>query len=137
MLGNESDLVFKQECYEIDGACFEVYKGMGSGFLEAVYQECLGIEFQRRGIPFAPTPELRRSYGGILLSQKYLPDYLCYERIIVELKAVTALANEHLAQAINYLRATNLQLAILVNFGHHPKLEYERFVLTRRTDSEE
>ncbi|MDZ4778796.1 MAG: GxxExxY protein [Planctomycetia bacterium] len=136
MAEGNSELIFKQECFEIVGACFDVYKGMGSGFLEAVYQECLGIEFANRRIPFVPTPELRLSYPGRLLNQTYFPDFLCYEQIIVELKAVTGLANEHRAQAINYLRATNLQLAILVNFGHQPKLEYERLVLTKKSDSQ-
>lgn len=127
---NATELLFKEEGYQIMGACFEVYKGMGHGFLEAVYQECLCIEFARRNIPFRAMPDLRLAYQGNLLKQVYVPDFVCFDRIIVELKAVTILASEHRAQVINYLRATKLQLGYLVNFGHHPKLEYERLILS-------
>lgn len=129
---NEDELVFKEESYQIMGACFEVYKGMGHGFLEAVYQECLCIEFKRRKIPFTPSPELRLSYQGELLRQTYIPDFVCFEKIIIEVKSVGKLASEHRAQLINYLRATRLQLGYLVNFGHHPKVEYERLVLSSK-----
>jgi GxxExxY protein len=126
----EEELLFKEESYRIMGACFAVYKGMGHGFLEAVYQECLSLEFAKREIPFTAQPELRLTYDGRQISQSYYPDFLCFEKIIVEVKAVGKLAKEHHAQLINYLRATKLQLGYLINFGHHPLLEYERLVLT-------
>jgi GxxExxY protein len=121
------EIVFKEESYRIMGACFEVYKEKGNGFLEAVYQECLAIEFTDQGIPFAEHPKLRLGYKGRDLRQTYEPDFLCFDRIVVELKAVKVLADEHRAQVINYLKATGMQLGILVNFGHYPKVEHERF----------
>jgi len=123
-----TQIVFKEESYKIMGACFEVYKEKGNGFLEAVYQECLCIEFTERGIPFAEIPRLRLDYKGQELKQTYEPDYHCFREIIVEIKAVKQLADEHRAQVINYLKATGKQLGLLVNFGHYPKTEHERFV---------
>ena len=122
------ELICKEESYRIMGACFEVQKDKGHGFLEAVYQECLGIEFGLQGIPFAPLRPLPLSYKGRSLKQRYTADFICYEKIIIELKAVSALADEHRAQMLNYLNATRYRLGLLVNFGHHPKLEYERIV---------
>ena len=124
----ETVILFKEESYRIIGACFEVYKEKGNGFLEAVYQECLAMEFAGQGIPFAEHPKLRLSYKGQPLSQTYEPDFLCFERIIVELKAVKTLVDEHWAQVINYLKATEKELGLLVNFGHYPKIEHERFI---------
>jgi GxxExxY protein len=122
------DIVFKEESYKIVGACFEVYKENGSGFLEVVYQECLSIEFRRQGIPFLAKPRIELHYKGQKLQQEYEPDFLCFDKIIVEIKAVKQLADEHRAQIINYLKATDKQLGLLVNFGHYPKLEHERYV---------
>src|SRR4029079_17396551 len=96
------DLVYKDECYAIVGACFEVYKDKGCGFHEPVYQECLAIEFQHCRIPAIAMPGLTMEYRGRVLTQTYVPDFVCYERIIVELKAVTALIDEHRAQVLNY-----------------------------------
>ena len=126
-----SDLIFKDECYSIVGACFEVYKDKGCGFHEPVYQECLSIEFEHCRIPAIPLPALSLEYRGRILQQKYFPDFVCYEKVIVELKAVTALNEEHRAQVLNYLKASNFQLGLLVNFGHYPKLQYERIARTR------
>jgi len=125
---NESDLVYRDESFEIMGACFAVYKTMGCGFLEAVYQECLEIEMTRRGIPFQARYRLALSYGEIPLVQFYEADIVCYDKIILELKAAVKLVPEHRAQTLNYLKATGMNLGILLNFGHHPLLEYERFV---------
>ena len=124
-----SNIVYKLESYEIMGACFEVYKEKGSGFVESVYQECLEIEFIERKIPCIIQPELSLVYKGRPLKGKFKADFICYEKIVLELKAVTALADEHRAQVHNYLRAINMRLGLLVNFGHYPKLEYERIVL--------
>ena len=123
-----ANILFREESYAITGACFEVYKQKGCGFLEGVYQECLGIEFTEKKIPFAEKPRLRLEYKGHTLKQEYEPDFICYDKILVEIKSVKTLANEHRAQVINYLKSTNLSLGLLVNFGHHPKIEYERFV---------
>jgi GxxExxY protein len=120
------DLIFKDECYAIVGACFAVYKDKGCGFHEPVYQECLTIEFEQCGIPAIALPALSLEYRGRILQQKYLPDFVCYEKIIVELKAVRELTDEHRAQLLNYLKAGNFELGLLVNFGHYPKLQYER-----------
>ena len=122
------EIVFKEESYKIIGACFEVYKEKGNGFLEAVDEECLSMEFSEQSIPFGEKPKLRLHYKGRDLKQTYEPDFLCFERIIVEIKAVKRLADEHRAQVINYLKATDTQLGLLVNFGHYPKIEHERFV---------
>jgi GxxExxY protein len=122
------DIVYKEESYRIMGACFEVYKEKGCGFLEAVYQECLEIEFGLQGIPFVPQAELRLSYKGRPLKQRYQPDFICFEKIILEIKALSQVADEHRAQVHNYLKATGYTLGLLVNFGHYPKLQYERIV---------
>lgn len=122
-------LKYEEESYRIRGAVFEVYRVMGCGFLEAVYQECLEKELRMAGIPFVALMELQLHYKGERLSQIYKPDLICFGKIIVELKAVKELSGEHRAQVHNYLRATGLELGLLVNFGHFPKVEIERFVL--------
>lgn len=122
-------IVYKQESYDIIGACYEVYKEMGSGYLEAVYQECLGIELNKKAIPFTEQPLLTLQYKDVTLKQTYKPDFICYNKIIVEIKAVKELSKEAHMQVFNYLHATKLKLGFLVNFGHFPKLEYKRIVL--------
>ncbi len=123
------EIVFKEESYQIMGACFEVYKEMGCGFLEAVYQECLEMEFASLGIPFVPKAQLVLRYKDKLLKQKYEPDFICFDKIIVELKAALEVDDVHRAQVYNYLKATGKKLGLLVNFGHHPKVQYERIVV--------
>jgi GxxExxY protein len=120
-------ILFKEEVYAIQGAVFEVYREMGCGFLEAVYQECLEKELRLRGIPFVAQQELKLSYKGEALEQTYKPDIICYGQIILELKAVKAIAPEHQAQILNYLKATGHRLGLIINFGHHPKVEIARF----------
>ena len=122
-------LVFEEETYAIRGALFEVYKTLGNGFLEAVYQECLMKEFIRGKIEFESQPTIRLYYKHELLEQLYKPDFICYGKIIVELKAVSELLKEHRAQLYNYLKATGFRLGLLANFGHHPNIEIERVVL--------
>ena len=124
-----SKIVFKEESFEIIGACFNVYKAMGCGFLESVYQECLEVEFDYQKIPFKSQQEISLFYRDKKLNQTYKPDFLCYDKIIVEIKAVSIIVDNHRAQIQNYLNASKLKLGILINFGHYPKLEYERFVL--------
>lgn len=122
-------LIYEEESYKILGACFEVYKEVGCGFLEDVYQECLDIEFRMQGVPHIPKPKLELAYKGIKLEQWYEPDFVCYGKIVVELKAVSKLTDVFRAQLQNYLHATGMKLGFLANFAHHPKLEYERIVL--------
>ena len=122
------ELIYKEESYRIIGACFEVYKEMGCGFLEAVYQECLEMELARQGIPFRPQVELGLRYKGTPLKQVYIPDFICFDGIILEIKAVSELSDVHRAQLHNYLKATSYRLGLLVNFGHYPKVDYERIV---------
>lgn len=124
-----SKLILEKETYDILGACFEVYRDKGCGFLEAVYQECLEIEFDLRGLPAKSHVPLALSYKGHALKKKYEADFICYEKVLVELKAVSKLADEHRAQIQNYLNGTGLKVGLLVNFGHFPKVEHERFVL--------
>ncbi len=123
-------IIYPEESYAIVGACFDVYKEMGCRFLEPVYQECTEMELTYRIIPFQSQCEFTMKYRDRELRQRFRLDLVCYEKIILELKAVSNLVDEHRAQLINYLNATKLELGILVNFGHYPKLEYERFILT-------
>ena len=128
----KEDFPLKEEGYAILGAVFAVYGEMGCGFLEAVYQECLERELRERQIPFTPQPVLSIAYKGQSLRQTYQPDLICFDKIVLELKAVTGLAPEHRAQLHNYLKATGLPVGYLVNFGHYPKVEFERVVRTSR-----
>ena len=122
------DLIYADEVYAIQGAIYEVYKNVGTGFLESVYQECLEMELGQRGIPFVAQKEIDISYKGVTLAQKYRADIVSYERTILELKAVTKLFPEHHAQLYNYLRATNMHLGLLVNFCNYPGVDIKRIV---------
>ena len=123
-----TELIYKEESYATIGACFGVYKDKGCGFLEPVYHECLEIEFESQSIPFLSKPPQTLQYRGRTLIQTFSPDFLCYEKIILEIKAVSSLVDEHRAQVLNYLSATDCKLGLLVNFGHYPRLEYERLL---------
>jgi GxxExxY protein len=123
-----SELLLKDECYQVMGACFEVYKEKGCGFVEPVYQECLEFEFELKNLPAVAQKQLPLEYKGRRLKQIYIPDFICFDQIILEIKAVTKLCNEHRAQVHNYLKATGYRLGLLVNFGHYPKVEWERIV---------
>src|SRR5262245_19912122 len=123
------NLLYAEETYAIRGAVFEVYREMGWGFLEPVYQECLQNEFKRRNVPCVPQQELRLTYKGDFLVQTYKPDFVCYEKIVLELKAVREIAPEHEAQLLNYLKATGLKLGLLVNFASQPEVEIIRRIL--------
>ncbi len=122
-------LINEDETYRLLGACFEVYRDKGCGFLEAVFQECLEIEFQLREIPAKALVQLALNYKGHPLKQRYVADFVCFGKVIVEIKAVSKLVDEHRAQVQNYLHSTGLRVGLLVNFGHFPKIEHERFVL--------
>ncbi len=125
----DKNLLFGEECYAIQGAVFEVYREMGCGFLESVYQECLEREFRRKDISFVAQQSLELFYKGDRLAQVYKPDFVCYGKIIVELKAVKAIGREHEAQVFNYLKASGFRLGLLVNFGHYPKATVKRIIL--------
>ncbi|MFN0139037.1 MAG: GxxExxY protein [Pyrinomonadaceae bacterium] len=124
-----SSIIFREESYKIIGACFEVYKSKGCGFTEAVYQECLALEFGLQHIPFVAQPKLELDYKGTKLEQYFKADFVCYGSIVVELKALPKITDICRAQILNYLHARKFRLGIIVNFGHHPRLEYERIVL--------
>ena len=122
------DYLYTDETYKIRGAIFEVYKEMGCGFLESVYQECMEIELKQRGIPFFAQYEVSLSYKEQKLKQKYIPDFLCFDNIVVEIKAVKELTNKHQAQVINYLKATGIEIGLLVNFGNYSNVEIKRLI---------
>ena len=119
------ELIYKYESYEIIGACMDAHAQLGCGFLEPVYQEAAAIEFSLRKIPFIKEQELKIKYKDILLNKTYIADFVCYDKIIVEIKAVDALTTQHEAQVINYLKATNFKLGLLINFGEE-HLTYKR-----------
>ena len=120
-------IIYKEESYKIQGAIFDVYREMGAGFLEPVYQECLEKELILQQIPFVAQPQLTLRYKGQQLEQTYKPDFICYDKIIVEIKAVSEIAPAHAAQILNYLKATGLKLGLLVNFGSYPKATVKRY----------
>jgi GxxExxY protein len=125
-----SPLLLKDEVYAIVGAAMEVYNTLGPGFLESVYQEALELEFMERGIPFAAQRELNICYKQYRLQKLYIADFLVFDKIIVEIKALDRLTSREEAQLINYLKATRLEVGILINFGSIGKLEWKRMVLT-------
>ena len=125
---DKTAVICKEESYAIVGACMTVYKDKGCGFLEPVYHECLSIELELRGIPFVSKPLHTLQYRARTLLQTFAPDFLCYDKIILEIKAVSGLVDEHRAQVLNYLSATGCELALLVNFRHYPRVEYERLL---------
>ena len=120
--------LFEQETYKIIGACMAVHRELGNGFLESVYQEALSIEFLESAIPFEKEKRLQIAYRDILLTKCYYADFVCFDKIIIELKAVESLMDQHKAQVLNYLKATGFRLGLLINFGA-PSLQYKRVIL--------
>jgi GxxExxY protein len=114
--------------YAIIGSAMEVHRTLGLGFLEAVYHEALQIELELQHIPYASEVALPITYKNVKLKTTYRADFICYESIIVEIKALKNLTGTEESQLINYLKATNLELGLLINFGH-TSLEYKRYVL--------
>ena len=123
-----TELILKEEVFAIVGAAIEVHRELGPGFLEAVYQEAVEMELRERGIPFEAQKPLRITYKGKTLNKEYVADLVCYNKIIVELKALDRLSGNEEAQILNYLKATGLRVGVLINFGSHGKLEWKRFV---------
>ncbi|MCK4545464.1 GxxExxY protein [candidate division WOR-3 bacterium] len=126
-----SKLLFEEETYKVIGACMEVHKILGNGFLEPVYQEVLAKEFGLQGIPFEREKRITISYKGDILNKQYLADFVCFDKIIVELKALSALSSEHESQLLNYLKATGCKVGLLVNFGEK-SFKYKRMILTKK-----
>ena len=127
-MDRSTELLYREESYFIRGAVYEVYREMGAGFLEAVYQECLEREMRIKQIPFVSQPTLQLFYKREQLIATYRPDLICYDKIIIELKAVSEITDAHRAQLHNYLKATGFRLGFIVNFGHYPKVAIERIV---------
>ena len=127
----DDNLIYRDEVYRIVGAAMNVSNILGSGFLEAVYQEALEIEFQDNGIPFESQKRIRISYKGRILEKDYIADFVCFDNIIVEIKAIKQITGIEQAQLINYLKATGLPLGLLMNFGT-PKLEWGRYANTKK-----
>ncbi|MBZ0068292.1 MAG: GxxExxY protein [Thiobacillus sp.] len=122
------ELVFRDEVYAVVGAAIEVHRELGAGFLEAVYQETMERELAYRNIPFSPQCEFVINYKGQPLGKRYVCDLLCFEGILVEIKAMDKLTGREEAQLINYLKAAGLPVGLLINFGSHGKLEWRRLV---------
>lgn len=124
-------LLHKNESFAIIGAAMEVHRTLGCGFVEPVYQEALAIEMTKRNIPFEREKELNINYKGNRLSKTFRADFICYDKIILELKAVSDFTDEHYAQIYSYLKASNMDLGILINFGK-ASLEYERIPASQK-----
>jgi GxxExxY protein len=122
-------LLYEKETYEIRKAIFEVYKAMGIGFLEAVYHECLQIEFDRLKIPYTYEERLKIKYKNIELKHKYYADFICYNKILLEIKSKNILVEKDESQLLNYMYATGIKVGLLVNFGSYPEAEIKRMVL--------
>lgn len=121
------DYPFKDECYKIFGACMEVSNELGSGFLEAVYQEALCYEFSDQDIQFESQKLMNIAYKGRPLKKKYIADFICFGEIILEIKAIDSLKGEHTSQVVNYLKTTGKQVGLLVNFGTS-RIQYKRII---------
>lgn len=122
------ELILKEEVYAIVGVPIEVHRVLGSGFLEPVYQEAMEIESLTQQLPFFPQPILQIRYKEHVLKKEYMPDFVFYDQIIVEIKALDRLSGKEEAQILNYLKTTGYKVGVLINFGSHPKLEWRRFV---------
>ncbi|MBC7782397.1 MAG: GxxExxY protein [Burkholderiales bacterium] len=124
-----AELILKDEVYSIVGAAFEVYNELGCGFLESIYQEAMEIELAARGIPFLAQAPLRIRYKNQVLAKQYIADIICFGAVLVEIKAVDQIISVHESQALNYLKATGLRVAVIINFGAAVELEWKRLVL--------
>ncbi|HJJ31767.1 MAG TPA: GxxExxY protein [Methanocorpusculum sp.] len=127
---SECDKICFEECHQIVGCAFKVYNQLGHGFLEQVYQCALELELKHAVIPFESQKQIPIYYFGEKLDAYYKADLLCFDKVIVELKAEHSLSDVHDAQLINYLKATGIQTGLLINFGNRRKLEYKKIVFT-------
>ena len=130
MNANKRELIYKDQVYHIVGAAMNVSRELGCGFLEAVYQESLEMEFADCNVPFEPQKRINISYKNRMLKREYVADFICYDKIIVEIKAIKGITGIEEAQLLNYLKATELLLGLIINFGH-PKMEWKRYANTK------
>ncbi len=121
-------IIYKEESYQIIGKCMEVHNNLGSGFLEIVYKDALEFEFQKANIPYEREKKYDVNYKGTILPHKFYADFVVFDKIILEVKGVSGISDEFIAQALNYLKVSSNQLALVVNFGEL-KLNYKRVVL--------
>ena len=126
----EEDYLYTKETYKIIGACIEVHKNLGNGFLEAVYQKSLEKELEIRSIPFKRNVRFKVLYNDIDLGKVYVADFVCYDKIIIELKAASFIHTDHYHQLLNYLKVTRMKLGLLVNFGQS-SLKVRRVINSR------
>lgn len=129
-MSDSNELILKDECFKIIGSCMRVHSDKGNGFLEAVYQECLEIDFELEEVDFISQAPLKLEYRGRVLKQRYKPDFFVFDQVVLEIKAVKVLTDEHRCQVLNYLTATGYPLGLLVNFGSYGRLEWERIANT-------
>jgi GxxExxY protein len=127
-MDTEGEYLYSEETRKIIGACYEVHNTMGNGFLESVYQEALMIEFYKQNIPYVAEQKLEIWYKEDKLTKFYTADFVCYNKIIIELKAIDTINDDHKGQVINYLKATNFKLGLLLNFGTQ-KMQIKRLIL--------
>jgi GxxExxY protein len=122
------ELIYKDEVYEIIGVCMEVHRTLGRGFLEIVYKDAIEYEFAKRNIPFEREKEYNISYKEIILPHKYYADFVNFNKIILEIKAVNGIVDEFIKQTLNYLSASKCRIGLIVNFGED-SLKYKRLIL--------
>ena len=122
-----TELLYKTESYKIIGAAMEAHKELGAGFLESVYQEAFELELQKQNIPYEREALLNIYYKGVKLKKRFSADFVCYDKIVVELKALSTLSTDHEAQILNYLKTSGLKLGLLINFGSK-SLQYKRLI---------
>ena len=130
MDADKRELIYKDQVYHIVGAAMNVSGELGCGFLQAVYQEAMEMEFADCNVPFEPQKRINISYKNRLLKREYVADFICYDKIIVEIKAIKGITEIEEAQLLNYLKATELPLGLIINFGH-PKMEWKRYANTK------
>jgi GxxExxY protein len=123
-----SEVIYKEESYQVIGKCIEVHNQLGAGFLEVVYKDALQLEFERAGIPFEREKQYEVKYKGIVLPHSFYADFIVFENIILEVKGVSEMKELFMAQCLNYLKVSGCRLALLVNFGEL-RLNYKRIIL--------
>lgn len=135
----EQELLLKEEVYAVVGAAIEVHREMGCGFFEAAYQEAMELEMGERGVPYLSQQLLKIRYKQWVLKKEYIADFICYGKLLIEIKAIDRLTSKDEAQVLNYLKATGFEVAVLINFGAHGRLQWKRLVRTQQglTDPDE
>jgi GxxExxY protein len=128
-VNDQTTIILAEETYQVVGAAMEVYYKLGTGFLEPVYQQALAIEMSRRKIPFTQQQRFRIEYKGALLDKEYIADYVCFDQIIVEIKALNGLSPVDWSQVINYLKVSKKRVGLLFNFGSSGRLEWKKLVI--------